>query len=63
MMYAWLNLESGKFSNSWTEEEHKKYLNDGDIVAHTKQFPTWKLIRFECVNDKGFMFTNHMKLR
>ena len=63
MMYAWLNLETGEFSNSWTEEEHKKYLTDKDIEEHTKKFPLWKLIHYECPNDKKFLFSNHMKLR
>ena len=63
MMYAWLNIETGKFSNSWTEEEHKKYFDEKTIAEHFEQQPHWKLIRYECVNDKNFEFIHHMKLR
>ena len=63
MYYCWLNIENGKFSCSWTEEEHEKYLSKKDIEEQTKLNPHWKLIRFECINDSSFMFNNNMKLR
>jgi hypothetical protein len=66
MMYAWLNLETGEFSNSWTEEEHKRVFDEFDkktLKEHFKGYPQWKLIRYECVNDKDFKFVHHMKLR
>ena len=63
MMYAWLNVETGKFSNSWTEEEHKRVFDDKTIAEHFKEHPQWKLIHYECVNDKDFQFIHHMKLR
>ena len=63
MMYVWLNIETGKFSNSWTEEQHDRLLDKKEIEEHYKNFPQWKLIRYESVNDKNFEFTQHMKLR
>ena len=63
MMYAWLNVETGGFSNSWTEEEHKKLFDHEMIEQHYKEYPQWKLIHYECVNDEGFEFIHHMKLR
>jgi ketol-acid reductoisomerase len=63
MMYAWLNIETGKFSDSWTEEDHKKYLDDKTIEEQAKEHPEWKIIRYECINDKKFEFVHHMKLR
>ena len=63
MMYAWLNVETGKFSDSWSEEDHKKYLDDKTIEKQTIEHPEWKIIRYECINDKNFQFSHHMKLR
>lgn len=61
--YCWLNIETGKFSDSWSEEDHKKYFTDIDIEEHTKQYPTWKLICYECLNHKDFEFTHHMTIK
>jgi hypothetical protein len=61
--YCWLNIETGKFSNSWNEKDHKKYLDDKTIEEQTKLHPEWKLICYECINDKNFEFIHHMKLR
>ena len=61
--YCWLNIETGKFSNSWSEEDHKKYLDDKTIEEQYKEHPEWKLICYECINDKNFEFIHHMKLR
>ena len=63
--YVWLNIKTGKFSNTWSQEEHDKY-RAGDTEAipigkeHSK---TWKLIKFKCLTDESFMFTNLMKLK
>ncbi len=61
--YVWLNLENGKFSNSWTQEEHNKYFTENDLEDHYKKDPAWKHITYECVNDKEFMFTRLMTIR
>lgn len=61
--YVWLNLENGKFSNSWTQEEHDKYFTEKEIEYHQKKDPAWKLITYECVSDKEFLFTNRMVIR
>ena len=61
--YVWLNLENGNFSNSWTQEEHDKYFTDRDLEEHHKDNPNWKLIRYESLSDKEFMFTNRMVIK
>lgn len=53
--YCWLNIQTGEFSNSWTEEEHKKFLTDKDIDEYYETHPEWKLISYECVNDRNLV--------
>ncbi len=64
MKRVWLNIITGKFSNSWPlggdldmkftnwEEEIKEASNQG-----------WKLIEYTCVNDPSFELYNQMRLR
>jgi hypothetical protein len=59
-MYVWLDIQTGKFSNSWTEEEHQKYFIG---IQHIPMNSTWKLISYECVNDKEFIFNDRMKIK
>lgn len=59
--YCWLNIETGEFSRSWGEETHKTV--EEDLLASAKESPQWKLIKFQCLSDKNFEFTEHMKLR
>jgi hypothetical protein len=40
--YVWLNIETGKFSNSWTEEEHRRYFTQKELDEHHEKQPTWK---------------------
>jgi hypothetical protein len=56
-------MKTGKFSNSWSEEDHKKYLHDLDAVAWGKEHPEAKLIEYTCLTDPDFEFIHHMKLR
>ena len=62
-LYVWLDIETGKFSNSWTEAEHQKYFTDRDLEEHHKTHPTWKLISYESLSDKEFMFTRLMTIK
>ena len=61
--YVWLNIETGKFSNSWTEVEHEKYFTEEELETHAKTCPLRKLITYECVSDKEFSFNNKMVIR
>jgi hypothetical protein len=61
--YAWLNMDDGTFSDSWSEEDHKKYLTEGDIAKHALEYPQHKLIEYTCLTDPNFEFIHHMKLR
>jgi len=60
--YCWIDIETGKFSNTWDQESQN--LHGKGIIEHAqKQAPNWKLIKFTCLTDPNFEFTNHMKLR
>lgn len=61
--YCWLNMNTGEFSNSWSEDEHTKHLNNGfmdliDIANDTG----WKLIKYSCINDANFEFYKMMQI-
>lgn len=62
--YVWLNLLTGEFSNSWTDED-MKFTNDAieTLNKDKDKFEGWKLIEFNCISDPEFTFTRHMKLR
>lgn len=60
--YVWLNLNTGEFSNSWTEEDHKKY-NIDRLLNEDDNSNGWKLIEYTCLNDNEFYFYNKMKLK
>ncbi len=61
--YVWLNINDGKFSNSWSQEEQDKYLS-GSIMNEAKSDSKgWKLIKYQCLTDEGFEFYNSMKLK
>lgn len=62
-MYCWLNLETGTFSNSWTEKEHQTEFTQKLIEATLTNHPTVKLIKYQCVNDPSFIFMNQMKFK
>jgi hypothetical protein len=61
--YAWLNIDNGTFSDSWSEEDHKKYLNEFDFMKWGEEHPKMKLIEYVCLSDPNFEFIHHMKLR
>ena len=58
--YCWLNINDGKFSNSWSEED-MKYIDDEMLSIANKD--GWKLIKYQCLTDEKFEFYNQMQLR
>lgn len=61
--FVWLNIETGKFSDSWNEETQNKCFTKEELEEHAKQSPTWKLICFECLTDVNFEFNHHMTIK
>lgn len=59
--YVWLNMETGRFSNSWTDEDFKDINETPQSLSEGKA--EWKLIEYFCHNDDDFEFMNQMKLR
>ncbi len=57
--YVWLNLNNGKFSNSW-DESQQKYVDEEMLDKARKD--NWKLIKYECLSDQKFEFYNLMKI-
>jgi hypothetical protein len=57
--YVWLNLNNGKFSNSW-DENQQKYI-DAEMIEKARK-DNWKLIKYECLSDQEFEFYNLMKI-
>lgn len=57
--YVWLDLLTGEFSNSWSEEEHQKYITDNGAngAEHHSYFNNLK-----CLNDDKFEFYNLMQV-
>lgn len=64
---VWLNVETGKFSNSWDEDEFSnvKGCSREELIseANNRSNGIWKLIEFECLNDEDFEFMNLMVLK
>lgn len=58
--YVWLDLNTGEFSNSWDEEEQRKYV-DEDLIKMSAE-RGWKLIKYTCITDDNFIFYNKMKI-
>lgn len=65
MKYVWLNIHTGKFSNSWDEQTHQEWgvgiPNDELIKARKEEGVV--LLKYECLNDPDFELYNQMKLR
>lgn len=60
--YVWLNMNTGEFSNSWSQEEHDSCTTPPEELL-SDEHDGWKLIKYECVNDPDFQFYNLMRLR
>ena len=61
--FVWLNIETGKFSNSWDEETHKWAFTEEELKEHAVKQPTWKLIAYECITHPEFEFDHHMTIK
>lgn len=62
--YCWLNIETGKFSNSWDEETHNRCFSDPiELIEHHKVNPSWKLICYESITDSNFEFNKFMVIK
>ena len=59
-LYCWLNINDGKFSNSWGEND-MKYIDKEMLSIANKD--GWKLIKYQCLTDEKFEFYNQMQLR
>jgi hypothetical protein len=60
--YVWYNIADGTFSDSWADDEYSDEQLQ-DAIDHSKEnlsTPTWKLLRYECVNDNDFEFSKLM---
>lgn len=60
--YVWLNLETGEFSNSWDEETHNAVFTENDALINSADNKTWKLIKYQCINDEKFELYDSMKI-
>lgn len=64
---VWLEIATGRFSDSWMSEK-KGPCSDAELiktsgVINAKQYEAWKLIQYECLNDHDFQFSRLMQLR
>ena len=61
MKYVWLNINTGEFSNSWSQETHDKYCK---FIESDQWFKEngFKLIKYECVSNPEFDFYDKMKI-
>lgn len=57
--FVWLNLETGEFSNSWSESCEEDL---SELIGDSRN-TVWKLIEYKCHSDKDFEFYNLMKLK
>ncbi len=57
--YCWLDMKTGEFSSSWTEDDMRGETIE-EITAATSS--NWKLIKYECLNDSDFEFYDLMQI-
>lgn len=57
--YVWLNLNTGEFSKSWNEEQHKSF-RMSQLEDATRD--NWKLIKYSCINDAEFELYDMMQV-
>lgn len=58
--YVWLSPDY-KFSNSWDEETHKRFLTEEEYITAFKE-RGYRLIEYTCLNDSKFEFYNMMRM-
>lgn len=61
--YVWLNVRTGEFSNSWTEEEMRIAGGINELLDEAHHKPEWKLIKYSCLSDEDFEFYRRMTIR
>ena len=60
--YVWLNIQTGKFSDSWKLSDN--WITEEKLLAMAKDAaPEWKLIKYLCLNQPDFEFFNLMTIK
>lgn len=59
--YVWLNINTGKFSASWTATDEYNCRKSHEDLKHAEH-NGYKLIAYECENDHDFEFNNLMRI-
>lgn len=61
--YVWLNIMDG-FTMSW-DIGHPFQIDEKEMleICARKPDPNFKLMKYRCMTDEGFEFTNSMKLK
>jgi hypothetical protein len=57
--YCWLDINTGKFSNTWDEKQHE--IVDDEMLEIAIR-DNWKLIKYVCLTDNAFEFSSSMVL-
>ena len=63
MKYVWYNVETGKFSNSWGEDDHEQAGGTERLLDPKYHSYEWKLIRYESLGDDNFEFNDLMRIK
>jgi hypothetical protein len=50
--YVWYNIQTGKFSDSWDENTHKRFIPH--IENNIPKY--YILLKYECINKPDFEF-------
>jgi hypothetical protein len=60
---VWINMNTGEFSNSWDKPEEESVFHSFLLETRIKANEEgWKLIEYECLNDREFQFTDWMQI-
>lgn len=60
--YVWLDINTGKFSDSWTEWDSPYFTEKYSSEIQEAATRGKKLISYECLNDESFSFYDLMKI-
>lgn len=61
--YVWFNIDTGEFSNSWTDNDMVELKIDlNQLVEDAQENTRWKLISYECLSHDDFQFYDLMKI-
>jgi hypothetical protein len=61
--FVWLNIKTGKFSDSWDEKTQNNAFTKEELKEHGEKHPDWKLIQYECITDPEFVFNHRMTIK